>query len=119
MHEFSICEGVVDAALEEMRKLDPPPARLRRARIVAGALRQIVPDAMTFAFEVLTKGTPAEGATLEIVNSPITARCRECGWQGEIQDMRFQCSACGAVALALTGGDELYLESLEIENADT
>ena len=113
MHEFSICQELVKVALAEVEK-HGPSARLRKARLAAGALRQIVPEAMTFAFEVLTKDTLAEGAVLEIVNAPVVAKCRQCGWQGEIEEMVFQCAACGGIALDLQGGTELYLESLEV-----
>jgi hydrogenase nickel incorporation protein HypA/HybF len=118
MHEFSICEEMVRVLLVELEK-QPPGARLRRARVVTGRLRQIVPESLSFAFEVLTRNTPAAGAQLDIVTAPIVVKCRSCAWQGELSEMVFQCGACGAREVQMVGGDELYLESLEIERADS
>jgi hydrogenase nickel incorporation protein HypA/HybF len=114
MHEFSICQGIVDAVVEEMGKLDPAP-RLVKTRVVVGALRQVVPDYLTFAYETLTKGTPAEGSALEIVPSPAGVKCRKCTWSGEMQRVGFQCGACGSLDVEVTGGADLYLDSLEVE----
>ena len=68
MHEMSMCQGIVEAVVEEMGKLDPPPERLIRIRVVAGALHQIVPEYMTDAWTYLTRETPAEGSELEYQN---------------------------------------------------
>jgi len=115
VHEFAICEALISMLQAELKKCEPAAAKLQSARLVAGELRQIVPPAISFAFEVLTKNTPLEGAVLEVVVAPITARCRKCNWHGEIEHMRFQCPECGSAALDIEGGRELYLEGLVIE----
>lgn len=117
MHELSICETLVKAAQAELKKL-PPGARLKTVRVAAGKLHQIVPENMTFAYEALTQGTPLAGSVLTITPLPISARCRACGWSGAIQDLVFTCGACGAGDLEITGGRELYLENLEVEEDD-
>jgi hydrogenase nickel incorporation protein HypA/HybF len=114
MHELSLCQSLVDILLAEVKKLDKP-VRVRRVHVVAGALRQIVPDAMTFAFEFLTRDTPAADAVLELIVLPISARCRDCDWQGEIEEICFQCRACRSTKLDIQTGKELYLKSFEIE----
>ena len=118
MHEFSICEGLLDTVLAEMRKVNPPARRLLKTRIVVGAMRQVVPEYLAFAYESLTKGTPAEGSALDIVPAPVAAKCRNCGWQGESANPSFQCVKCQSYDLDIEGGTELYLESLEVEQDD-
>ena len=115
MHEFSICEGLLDAVLAEMRKVSPPARRMLKTRIVVGAMRQVVPEYLSFAYESLAKGTPAEGSALDIVPAPVVAKCRKCGWQGEGANPSFQCGQCQSYDLDIEGGTELYLESLEVE----
>ena len=115
MHELSICEGLVDAVLAEMGRVTPPPRRLLKANVVVGAMRQVVPDSLIFAYQSLTKGTAAEGSVLDIVPAPIAARCKQCGWQGDYPDPLFQCEECKSYDLDIEGGTELYLESLEVE----
>lgn len=114
MHELSICEGLLKTALAELGRQDPG-ARLLKVRVAVGALRQVVPESLTFAYEALSAGTRAEGSTLEIVQVPITARCRKCAWEGKIEGRLFYCGACRAPDVELLTGKELYLESMEID----
>ena len=44
---------------------------------------------------------------------PVLARCRACGASIESDDVPMACPTCGAVDVALVGGDELVLESIE------
>lgn len=118
MHEFSICEGIVRAALDEMSRHGVAAGSLRTTRIVVGALHQVVPANLDFAYEVLTRDTAAAGSKLEIRAVPVTARCRGCGWTGDIQSPLFLCGACNSGDIELITGKELYVENLEIEKDD-
>ncbi|MDD5676874.1 MAG: hydrogenase maturation nickel metallochaperone HypA [Kiritimatiellae bacterium] len=113
VHEFSITQTIVQAVLAELKKVQP--SRLVRARIVAGRLHQLVPATLTFAYEVLTKDTAASGSVLSVRNVPITAECRQCHWRGEIRDALFACGRCKSGDIEITGGRELYLDSIEVE----
>lgn len=119
MHEFSICEGIVDAVVEELGRLDPPPAKLEKVRVVVGVFRQIVPDYLTFAYETLSKGTPAEGSVLDVVQAPAKGKCGDCDWEGDLPIGSYACGGCASVNLEITGGTDLYLESLEVEDGNT
>ncbi|HEC17630.1 MAG TPA: hydrogenase maturation nickel metallochaperone HypA [Sedimenticola sp.] len=116
MHEFSICRDILAAALEEYRALDPAPKRLKAVRVVAGGMHQIIPEYLATAYGILSRDTPAAGSKLDLVIKPVTGRCRECGWEGEIVPPFFQCAACGALAIDLMQGRELYLDRLEVED---
>ncbi|MBU4200021.1 MAG: hydrogenase maturation nickel metallochaperone HypA [Verrucomicrobia bacterium] len=113
MHEMSIAQTIIQTALAEMKK--HPTARLKTVRVVVGLQHAIVPENLRFAFDVLSRDTPAEGATLAIQTQPVAARCRCCGWTGAIQIPMYACGACGAGDMELTAGNELYLENLEVE----
>ena len=113
MHEFGIAEELVAAVNLELARLTPSP-RLHKVRVVVGGLRQIVPENLTFAYEVLSRDTPAAGSALEIVVLPLAGECIECDWQGEITLPVFQCGACGGFAVRTLGGMELYLDALEV-----
>ena len=115
MHEFSIGEGLIDAVLSEMEQVSPPVRRLLKTRVVVGAMRQVVPEYLAFAYESLAKGTPAEGSALDIIPAPVSVKCRQCEWQGESANPSFQCGKCESYDLNIEGGTELYLESLEVE----
>jgi len=106
----------VRTVLAELKKVRP--ARLVRAQIVVGGLHQLVPDNLTFAYDVLTKDTPAAGSVLNIRNVPIMAECRQCHWHGEIRGALFACGQCQSGDIEITGGKELYLESIEVKKDD-
>jgi hydrogenase nickel incorporation protein HypA/HybF len=106
----------VQSVLADLKKVQP--ARLVRTRIVAGQLHQIVPASLTLAYKVLTEGTPAAGSRLSIRRVPITAECLQCHWRGAIRGALFACGKCKSGDIEITGGRELYLDSIEVEQDD-
>lgn len=115
MHEFAICQNIVDAVINALSEVKASSFRLKKVRIVVGKYHQIVAENLEFAFDVLVKETAARGAKLEIKTLPIVVRCEACGWEGEIQLPMFLCGGCGSGRVEITGGRELYLEDLEVE----
>jgi len=57
MHEMSIAQSLLDIVLEESRKHDLASVRVVRLQI--GAMAGVVPEALTFCFELLTRDTLA------------------------------------------------------------
>jgi hydrogenase nickel incorporation protein HypA/HybF len=51
-----------------------------------------------------------------VVVVPVDGHCRACGQDWEAEDQLPLCPGCGSTDVTLTGGDELVLESLEIES---
>jgi hydrogenase nickel incorporation protein HypA/HybF len=72
-----------------------------------------MPEALTFAFNALTTGTPAEGATLVWDEIPPRVRCSACQAIFEPEDdMLWICPSCGAAGGELLEGNELVLQSV-------
>ena len=111
MHELSIAASLL--AIVEKTAAEHGVTRVRRLRIVIGALGNVIPEALEFAFEVAGRGTVAEGAQLEIVPVPVTVRCNACQAETELEDFAFVCMACGSVDVDVVRGNELYLDSIE------
>jgi hydrogenase nickel incorporation protein HypA/HybF len=110
MHELAIAESVVRIASRH--------ARGRRVAVVvvaAGHLRQVVPEALAFAFELVAAGTPVEGARLELREVPARVRCRACGADTRQDGFPLACRACGGFDVEVSAGEELRVEALEIE----
>jgi hydrogenase nickel incorporation protein HypA/HybF len=110
VHEIGLCEGVLDAV---ERRADG--RRVRAVTIRAGAMHRIVPESMETAFALVAAGTVADGARLRLVLVPVHVHCRSCGADVAAQDPMAACVQCGGTDLDLSGGDELVLESLELE----
>lgn len=118
MHEFSICQTIVEIVLKELRKAGMERVRLKSVKIAVGKYHQIVPENLTFAYEVLTKDTPAENSLLEIEILPILVQCKSCNRKGEIVPPLYRCETCSSGDVEVVGGKELLLESLEVISDD-
>ena len=112
MHELSIAESVVQIASRHANG-----RRVTKVCLKVGHLRQVVPSALAFSFELVAQDTPVDGATLELEEVPATGLCRECGAESRLESFPLQCGACGGFDLEIIEGEELYVESLEMEEA--
>jgi hydrogenase nickel incorporation protein HypA/HybF len=110
MHELSIAEAMVEIAGRHARG-----RRVHRVEVKVGHLRQVVPSALEFAFELVSMGTPLEGAELAIEDVPAVGNCRACGKRDVMSDFPLRCPACGGLDVAVVSGEELYVDSLELE----
>lgn len=117
MHEMSIATSLLDIIRQEMEKHQA--TKLVLVRVKHGALSQIVPDSLYFAWEVLTKETPLEGAKLELEEVPLRLACSECGHEFEPEEIQLvihPCPKCGEeFGHKVLSGKELYLDHLEAE----
>jgi len=107
MHEYGLCEGVLDAVL--LRAAGRPVAGIR---VRCGARHAVDPPSMAQAFGMLAAGTVAADAVVSVVTVPATVTCRDCGESAESADLVPACARCGSVNVEIAGGDELTLESL-------
>lgn len=119
MHEFSFGQGIVDAALEELERNTAGNGRITKVIVVVGRLHQIIEDNLQMAFEVLSRDTAAEGAVMELRFEEITFHCRACGKKGVVDPPVFLCSGCQSGNLEILTGKELYLEKMEITQAES
>ena len=108
MHELAITQSVVEAVTERTGD-----ARVARVRVRVGRLSGVVPDAMRFCFELVTAGTPLEGAALDIERPEGRGRCRSCGDALALADLILLCP-CGSADVEVLGGRELAVASVEL-----
>ncbi len=84
-----------------------------------GHLRQVVPSALSFSFDLVAQGTPVEGAELSLEEIPVTAVCKSCGQESQLAAFPLLCDSCGSADLRIVEGEELLVESLEMEELST
>jgi hydrogenase nickel incorporation protein HypA/HybF len=108
VHELSITQSIVDAVTEHAAG-----SRVLGIRLTVGRLSGVVPDAMRFCFELITEGTPLQGARLEIDEPVGRARCASCGDDFTVPDLVLLCG-CGSADVTLLAGRELTITSLEV-----
>jgi hydrogenase nickel incorporation protein HypA/HybF len=111
MHELSIAGALVDIAQRHAEG-----RRVARVEVSVGHLRQVVPDVLAFAFELCAQGTVVERAELVLTEVPAAGVCRHCGAQTPLPAFPWACAACGSADVELTGGEELQVDALELED---
>src|SRR3954463_15804269 len=114
MHELSIAGAVVDIVNRHAGG-----RRVTKVELKVGHLRQVVPSALAFAFELVAQGTAVEGAEVGMEEVPVVGRCRACGTETRLDGFPLQCAACAGLDLELLQGEELLVDALELEDALT
>lgn len=113
MHELSLSQAIVDTAL---RHADGRPVKSVQMRI--GAMRQVVPESLSFYFGIVTRETLAEGAELEVEYLPALLRCGGCGAEWEPLLPAFRCPSCAGAAVETLSGTEFEIESIVVEEEE-
>ena len=69
---------------------------------------------MRFCFDAVTRGTIAEGATLDIQRIPGAGWCMDCGKTVRLAERFGPCAACGGYHVQMTAGDEMRVREIEV-----
>jgi hydrogenase nickel incorporation protein HypA/HybF len=113
MHELAITRSLLEIALDKAGQAKA--TRIGSIRLRIGRLSGYVPEAVEQNFRMLTPGTLAEGAALELEWMPLRCRCRQCGREHDATPEDCSCPGCGAADFTITGGREMFIESMEVE----
>ena len=113
MHEMSIAQNLIDVVKEEMVKHEAKT--LRSVRLDIGEMSAIVPDALSFCFEVAITGTELEGAKLNMDIVPLKGLCHECKSEFEVKNYTFVCPSCHGTKIETIAGQNLSIMEIEVE----
>lgn len=111
MHELPISQEILSIALRHAGEAK----RIIRLNLVIGDLSSIVGDSIQFYWDIISKGTLAEGSTLHFERIKARFRCSDCENEFEPVDRNFECQKCGGYKVELVAGREFRLESIEVE----
>ena len=109
MHELSLCQAILDHTLA--RAGDRP---VRRVEVRIGHLRQVVPDSLQFAWEMLTESTDLADCELVIEHVPAVVHCNACGADTTLDLPVLACAACEDMGVELRSGEELELAWIDV-----
>jgi hydrogenase nickel incorporation protein HypA/HybF len=113
MHELSLAENV-------LQLIDDAARRQRFSKVTAvwleiGQLAAVEPEAMSFCFDAVARGTVAEGARLEIITTPGSGWCAQCSATVPLSESYALCPQCGVHPVQVTGGTEMRVKELEVQ----
>jgi hydrogenase nickel incorporation protein HypA/HybF len=113
MHELAITQSMFEIVLKQAEK--SKAKKVTKINLVIGEMTGVVADCVQFYVDIISKGTIAEGVTVSVEPVPATAKCRSCGKTFTVKEMEWTCPYCGAISLDVTGGKELFVESIEVD----
>ena len=110
MHELSLCHAIAGVVR--------PYAQDRRIDVVhvqIGALRQVVPESLSFCWSMVREheSMPEAELVLEWVTAEV--HCRGCGQQSEITSRwSVSCPQCQSADVEVVRGNEFLVTSLDV-----
>jgi hydrogenase nickel incorporation protein HypA/HybF len=111
MHETSVAQRMVDAAIEVADQNGG--GQVVGMRLLLGEMTCVDAETLSFAFGVVSRGTRVEKCQLEIVRVPTRLRCRTCGLERG-GDLLEPC-VCGMPGGEVLAGRELRLDTIDID----
>ncbi len=94
-------------------------AAVTEVRLRVGALSGVVPEALHFAWEPATGGSPLlAGSTLTIEWVEAAGHCVRCDESRVVDDLSsFRCPVCGTPIEQIVGGQELEILSVDVRDS--
>ncbi|MGW0093506.1 hydrogenase maturation nickel metallochaperone HypA/HybF [Streptomyces sp. NPDC003328] len=119
MHEMSIAMAVI-GQVEEAAERAGDVTAVRSVRLQVGELAGVVPDALSFCFELACAGTLLEGVELVTDTVPGRARCTPCAHEWAVgMPPLLSCPLCDGGATDLLSGRELQIVGVQWEDGRT
>ena len=115
MHELPITRSIFRTVIRKAEECGVKS--VVRVCIEAGELREYVEVILQKYWDYISKGSLAEGAKIELISIPATARCSECEtvYDLNIEDLEgSRCPKCGYDRGELITGRELRIKGMEI-----
>ena len=113
MHELSLCQNIVKIINHQL--IDMDCQKVTKVNLEVGQLAAVDKSALQFAFDAVTMDSKIQGAHLEIIEVEGQAICDNCHAQVAISQYYDACSACQQFSLQIIQGEELRVQSIEVE----
>jgi hydrogenase nickel incorporation protein HypA/HybF len=90
-------------------------SRVHRVSLEVGELCSVAAEALAFCFDIVTQGTIAANARLDLVTVPGEGVCERCQRHCTVSSRVDLCPFCGAGYVDISGGDQILIKELEVE----
>ena len=116
MHELSICQALMQQVNTIARERNA--SKVISISLGIGPLAGVEAELLRHAFPIASADSIAAGAQLIIEASPIIVPCDQCQRDSEAR-INLVCQYCQDWQTTLVSGDELLLNSLELETDES
>ncbi|NJP10225.1 MAG: hydrogenase maturation nickel metallochaperone HypA [Leptolyngbyaceae cyanobacterium RU_5_1] len=113
MHETDMTKALI-VTLHDWWEAQLERPKIAKVHLIVGKFTCVEPVSLEFAFEVQTRNTFLEGATLEIQETPLIAFCHRCQqeYRPEI-GIQYACPDCRSPMDDIRSGRELKIDRVE------
>ena len=115
MHELSVCLSLLDQV--EAIAAERDALRVTRIELKIGPLSGVEPDLLKSAWPMASAGSIAVDAEFVIDEAGIVVRCSACDSDTAATPNRLVCGNCGDFHTSVVSGDEMILQSVELETS--
>ncbi len=113
MHELAVTQNVLEIAVQKAK--ESGASKITGINLVIGEISGFAEDSVRFHFDILSRDTIASGANLKFERIPLLVRCRKCAHSFSPGQAAWVCPRCGEYDAELLAGQELYVDSIEVE----
>ncbi len=117
MHELYLAEQIIKGVLRSLPQ-EVMPIAVRRVEVEVGKLDAVVPETLSFNFEIIRNRFEMPYAELVINEKEVLCRCENCGYEFSLEFPVFICPQCGGFKVSVLQGQGLRLMKVEIEDND-
>jgi len=111
MHEGHFTDQIVEAIVFELNK--HPGRKAATVTVKVGETYHLMADSVLMHYDLITKGTELEGATLNLIEEAVQVLCGQCGKQGPVDDHHLLlCSFCHSRQVKAVAGDKVTIEQI-------
>ncbi len=120
MHELSLANGMLKTVINAAQNQNAK--KIKSIKLEMGEILLVNPEQLIFCFDVISKGTIAEGAKIEITFLKPRIRCNSCDKEFNISSekdfplLSIVCK-CGSKDVKIMTGREFNIKSIKIEES--
>ena len=114
MHEITLCQRALE--IIEQQAAANGARRVTGVWLKVGAFSCVETEALTFCFDLVCRGSLAEGCTLHIEQQQAECWCESCQQYVTLLTQRVRrCPQCHSDKLQIVADDGMQIQRLEIE----
>lgn len=110
---MSVVNSIIKICEEEVK--NKKIKNVNSIKIKVGELAGLVPECISYYFDIASEDSIISGAKLLIEKVPLKIKCNICGYEGRTDKKKFNCPRCNGYKLDIKEGREFYVESMEVD----
>jgi hydrogenase nickel incorporation protein HypA/HybF len=114
MHEVGLMQEALSIALDHAAQ--QRATRIERITMLVGGASGVDAESLRLAFDIVSHGTIAAGASLTVESIGVACYCARCCLTFTPPDVMFICPQCGNTDVEITDGQALQLGPIEMSS---